>query len=198
MKTQQKERRAMTITLVRTNKETHTGFIMGDQGMAISPAMLNAIRQDILTSGISSKWADEHEIKALATALGIQIKIINAPGGDQTYGSSGDLYQLLYNGRDHYNARVPRGRSYEDRMISGNGDCFYNSIAEIREAYTRTKPSALSLRQQVSQQLTNQNIADIAVALVRDFKRGQTMGIGQSFINLMRQRNPGQGDLYKA
>ncbi len=167
------------------------GSVRGELGLSVSPALIAAVRQDILSSGITSKWADQHEIQALAVGLGIRIIIHNSPSGDR-YGAGNNLYELYYSGRDHYDAYIQNPMpqpGYRKEKIPGNGDCFYNAIVRIAQNCKQLNYSVSGLRQIVHDQLSDQNIADIAVPLIRDIKNGQTDGIGINFLALLQNRH---------
>jgi hypothetical protein len=172
------------------------GSVTGNHGLTVSPDMIDAIRKDILSSGINSKWADQHEIGVLASNLGIKI-IVHYPNGPSSENGSGnDIYELYYNGKDHYDAKITDPASslgYRKQRIPGDGDCFYNGMVTIASASKNRNFSVIGLRRIVHNNLTDADIADIALPLIEDFKSGLTNpsrldGIGLRFKMLMRNR----------
>ena len=110
------------------------GSVTGNHGLTVSPAMITAIRQDIMTRGIDSKWADQHEIGVLASVLGVKIIVHDPNRPSNENGDGNDIYELYYNGKDHYDAKItdpasPQG--FRKQRIPGDGDCFYNGIVAI-------------------------------------------------------------------
>jgi hypothetical protein len=163
--------------------------VTGHTGVVVSQAMVQAIRRDILATGPNSKWADQAEIVALATAMGIRINIKQRPHGQ--CGNSGRTYHLIFNGRDHYDAYLQvsvdpqTGRPrLKPTKIPGNGDCFYKSISEIQKSYGVQAMDVGAMRALVNQTLTDQEVADMAVGLEGDYPNG--MGLGDNFRQLMQ------------
>jgi hypothetical protein len=164
--------------------------VMGHTGIVVSQAMVQAIRNDILATGLNSKWADQAEIIALAKAMGIRIDIEGPNYGGQ-YGNSGRIYYLKYNGADHYDAYLqvavdPQTDQphLQAKKILGNGDCFYQSISEIHKSYEGQTLEVSAMRELVNRTLTDEEVADMVVGLKSDYPNGG--GLGANFRQLMQ------------